>query len=118
MTSYDFNKIILSEPAPDETIPNFDIDAKSIDAQEIIRFKQDTKHRGLLVKWMMFVVSLWLLAVLVMLFVNPLLEIRDSVLITLLATTTVNVLGLANIILKGLFGDSFRKSRYRKKRLQ
>lgn len=118
MTSYDFDKIVLSEPVPDGNVPDFDIDARSMDAQEVIRFRQDTRHRGLLVKWMMIVVSSWLFAVLAILSISQLLGISDSVLIILLATTTVNVLGLANIILKGLFGDSFKKSRYRRKRPQ
>lgn len=54
---------------------------------------------------MMAVVSIWLIAVLLFTAFNKpwCLFIDNKVLITLLATTTVNVLGLANIILGGLF---------------
>lgn len=59
---------------------------------------------------MMGVVSIWLIAVLLFTTFNKpwCLDIDDKVLVTLLATTTLNVLGLANIILDGLFnGGSF-----------
>jgi len=91
------------------------VDQFGMDEQERIRFAQDTKHRGRLVLWMMWVVSIWLAAVLLFTAFNKLLclDIDNKVLITLLATTTLNVLGLARIILGGLFsGRSF----YKKKR--
>lgn len=78
-------------------------DADSIYQQKVKRFKQDTQHRKSLVVWMMFVVSVWLGAVLLIVCFSSRLSIADNVLITLLATTTINVLGLANIILKGMF---------------
>lgn len=80
-----------------------DTDASSMDEQEVYRFKQDTAHRKTLVKWMMWVVSLWLGIVLGIVIANRWLLIEKEIIITLLATTTINVLGLANIILRGMF---------------
>lgn len=87
------------------------VDALSLDAQEVLRFAQDTKHRRRLVCWMMWVVSLWLIAVLFIVISNQKmdLQIDNKVLITLLATTTVNILGLSRIVLNGLFGSQRRK---------
>lgn len=103
-----FDGITVSVPQEDRSdidVPDFDI--LPIEKQESIRFGQDTKHRKCLVYWMMVVVSIWLISVLLITtFNNPwCLNIDKKVLITLLATTTINVLGLANIILDGLFGD-------------
>jgi hypothetical protein len=69
------------------------------------RYKQDTKARGWLSRWVAWVVSLWLLAVILILVLNePLhLNISDIVRCTLLGTTSANVLGLPYIVLKGLF---------------
>lgn len=87
------------------------VDCLSRDVQYLERFKQDTKQRKTLVVWMIIVVSVWLAAVLVFTVFGNVwcLKIDKQVLITLLATTTINVLGLANIILKGLFGNRGRK---------
>lgn len=90
-----------------------DLDRWSMDKQTAERFGQDTKHRKWLVIWMMIVVSIWLVTVLIIIMFNiPLsLKIDDKVLITLLATTTVNVLGLSKIILGGLFDHPKRNKR-------
>lgn len=87
------------------------VDALSLDAQEVRRFAQDTKHRRTLVCWMMCVVSVWLGIVLLIVIFNKRMQIgiENEVLITLLATTTVNVLGLSRIVLNGLFGTQKRK---------
>lgn len=95
---------------------DYNIDAMSMGKQETIRFAQDTFHRRILVIWMMWVVSLWIAVVLFVVISNKFLTfgISDNVIMVLLATTTVNVLGLAKIILQGLFGrnrQSFRKLR-------
>ena len=50
--------------------------------------------------------SVWLIAILLILVFSAYLRLNDSVLIMLLGTTTANVLGLALIVLKGLFGKS------------
>lgn len=117
-----FDGITVSVPQEesrsDMDVPDFDI--LPIEKQESIRFGEDTKHRKCLVYWMMGVVSIWLISVLLITtFNNPwCLNIDIKVLITLLATTTINVLGLANIILDGLFGDhkSFKKFINKKRR--
>lgn len=64
---------------------------------------------------MMWVVSIWLLCVLLIMCLNQVLGlgIKVEVQITLLATTTLNVLGLANIILNGLFNHVGRRRRRR-----
>lgn len=81
-------------------------DELSLEAQEARRFEQDTRHRHTLVVWMMWVVSIWLAVVLIITVFNKIccFGIDESVLITLLATTTLNVLGLSRIVLGGLFG--------------
>lgn len=61
---------------------------------------QDILHRKILVFWVMGIVSLWLVAVLYIIVWR---DLSDTVKITLLTTTTVNILGLPYIILKGLF---------------
>jgi hypothetical protein len=83
-----------------------DVDKLDKEDQYSERFRQDTKQRKVLVRWMMWVVSIWLAIVLFCTIVGNILclNMDKQVLITLLATTTINVLGLANIILKGLFG--------------
>jgi hypothetical protein len=88
--------------------PLEDFDVLSIDKQEALRFSQDTRHRAVLVWWMIILVSIWLLSVLLFASFNKAwcLNISDNVLITLLATTTINVLGLSKIILGGLFGNN------------
>ena len=56
--------------------------------------------------WSCIVVSYWLYVVLNIVKYNySLYKLSDAVVITLLTTTTINVLGLTAIILKGLFYD-------------
>lgn len=105
----EFEKLTLKNAPPKDTAiesTNQDTDKLNLNEQKKIRFGQDTKHRKQLVCWMMWVVSIWLGIVMFILMFNKLLKfnIDNEILITLLATTTINVLGLANIILKGLFG--------------
>lgn len=82
-----------------------DLDIKSLEEQESERFGQDTGHRRTLIIWMIVIISSWLGLVIIVVFLNgPLrLGISDTVLATLLATTTANVLGLPSIILRDLF---------------
>ena len=89
------------------------VDYLSKDVQYLERFKQDTRQRRILVNWMMIVVTAWLFIVLLFTIFGNVwcLKIDNQVLITLLATTTINVLGLANIILKGLFGHKNRQKK-------
>lgn len=70
-------------------------------------YKQDMKHRDKLVEWVIGLVSFWVLIV-VMIVIKT--DLSDAVIITLLSTTTINILGLPYIILKGLFGDKDKKN--------
>lgn len=105
-TNISFEDFVLPD-AQLENLPNqlIDVDRNSKEKQVWERYKQDTKHRDRLVKWMMVVVSAWLFIaagiVITQLCINHILS--DTVLCALLTTTTANVLGLAVIVLRGLF---------------
>lgn len=77
----------------------------SLNEQIRERYSQDTRFRKHLARWVMWIVPAWLAIVLIIVFFCGfgLTSLDSSVLITLLATTTVNVLGLAYIVLKGIF---------------
>lgn len=62
------------------------------------------KHKNILVIWVMVLIPFWLINVLIVLFCNDsCLHLSNSVLNTLLATTTLNIIGLAGIVLRGYF---------------
>lgn len=90
-----------------------DIDTESKGAQIKERYRQDTRHRDYLVKWVVYTNSAWLIAILVIVIAHgaineegsDLFHLTDTVMVTLLATTTANVLGLALIVLRGLFNQ-------------
>ena len=116
--SNSFNGISISNENVSESGCNpTNADTYPMHKQKSIRFGQDTKHRRLLIKWMMAVVSAWLGIVLLIIILNNLLHfyISDKVLVTLLATTTINVLGLSKIILHGMFETSKESKHGRKK---
>lgn len=72
------------------------------------RYKQDTKWRDLLAKWVVWVTSIWMFTILVILLIEGFcstFDLEKEVLITLLATTTANVLGLPLIVLRGIFSE-------------
>lgn len=98
---------------PPDTSYIADKDEHSLREQKILyndRFKKDTTWRCRLSWWVIGVDSVWLTSILVILFLNTKsIQLSDSVLLMLLGTTTVNVLGLAFIVLKGLFGDYIPK---------
>lgn len=82
------------------------VDELSLNEQKKTRYSQDTRFRKHLAKWVMYIVPIWLALVIIIVILQGILQsfkLSDSVLITLLATTTVNVLGLAFIVLKGIF---------------
>ena len=81
-----------------------DVDKKEINRQK--RYEQNTEHRLFLAKWVVWTSSIWLFSVITILILvgATVLYLSPSVLNVLLATTTANVLGLAYIVLKGLFG--------------
>lgn len=105
---------IHSDP---RVLSNHDLDIDSDDlriqikmkALENERYNSDTKDRKWLAKWTAWVVSLWLLLVILILYFNNnvlCLLLSDAVLIALLGTTTLNVLGLSFIVLKGHFNST------------
>lgn len=83
------------------------VDESNLEKQKTRRYKKDTILRKSLAVWVKWTVSLWLLGVFVIILVNSFrkLNLSDGVLIALLTTTTINILGLAAIVLRGLFRD-------------
>lgn len=81
------------------------------------RYESDTKARGWLAKWTAIIVSVWLVLVMATLFFNNnAFNLDDKVLITLLGTTTLNVLGLSFIVLRGHFQSNEKEERPKKKK--
>lgn len=83
-----------------------DIDSGSILSQKGLfkqlqadRYLSDTRDRQWLAKWATCVVSFWLFSVLLIVILSR--HLSEAVLITLLGTTTLNVLGLTFIVLRG-----------------
>lgn len=77
------------------------------------RFVVDTKLRTHLTYFFSIVISLWLAAVIAILFFNDhylYLKLSDNVLIVLLTTTSINVIGMMLIILKNLFPQNIEQS--------
>jgi hypothetical protein len=110
----DFNYISidsnLTTPLIGDSFP-LDIDNLDIKKQaklKLERYKQDTDERRLLSHWVIAVVSSWLLLTVLILVFNRLLclKLSDTVCCMLLGTTTANILGLAFIVLKGLFPEN------------
>lgn len=71
------------------------------------RFDEDTGHRRELVKWVKILIPIYLACMFAVLAFSGLrffgFQIEPGVLVALLCTTTANVLGLAAIVLRGLF---------------
>lgn len=86
------------------------VDKKPLEEQERERYAQNTKHRHFLMRWVVWADSVWLGLVVAILALCGLgcMDLGDGVLAALLGTTTANVLGLAHIVLRGLFGGSRR----------
>jgi ABC-type transport system involved in cytochrome c biogenesis permease component len=98
--------IIRARPARPEH--DVDIDSDDLTAQRKLfenqRYREDTSHRKWLAVWTALVVTAWLLAVLYILLMNKKsIGLGDTVLVALLGTTTLNVLGLSYIVLRGHF---------------
>lgn len=97
-------------PCTDESLEPAlnNIDNESLATQERERYKQDTQQRKTLAFWVMWATSVWLGVVLLIVILQgaQVLTLNVSIVNVLLATTTVNVLGLAYIVLEGLFGKS------------
>jgi hypothetical protein len=70
------------------------------------RYRKDTIRKNNLARWVMWVVSIYLLLIFLLMFIIIFMfckPLSDAVIITLLGTTTINVLGLMYIVLKGYF---------------
>lgn len=100
-----FDKSVIPRNAP-ETLE--DVDDMTMREQRKNRFSQDTRYRRYLANWVMFIVPIWLICVVLILFLSGIsvIKLDNEVLITLLATTTINILGLAFILLKGIYPES------------
>lgn len=99
---------------------------------EMHRIEQNTKARRRLERWVTRLIVIYLLVVLgVFLFyavgsnlyfkgVKIGIEISDAVMVTILSTTTVNIIGLAIILVRGLFpgGNSSRFTSFEDKEPQ
>ena len=124
----DFEQLISNHTIDlDEIIRGLNDDDKSSKEEEIFKGKTDyrkrtskslknnryrlnTNLRFILAGWTVLVVTVWLWKVLeILVNNNERYCLSDSVLFTLLATTTVNVLGIIFIVLKDLFNG---KSEY------
>ncbi len=87
-----------------------DVDDLSMRKQIHIRYKQDTDFRKYFSVWVMIIAPVWLVATLVIVILCgcSVLVLPQSVINTLLATTTATVLGLAYIVLKGMFPEGVK----------
>lgn len=96
-------------PSPDSKEEN--IDSFKLSDQERIkreleneRYNSDTRDRKWLAEWSATIVSVWLFLVFIILVSNHRsLHLSDNVINVLLGTTTLNVLGLMYIVLRGHF---------------
>lgn len=100
---------ILSEIDQD-TLQDQDIDSDDLNLQEKRykneRYRDDTKNRSKLTTWASWVVSIYLgVVLLILIFNHHCICLSDTVLSVLLGTTTLNVLGLMYIVLKGYFQE-------------
>ncbi|WP_143257100.1 hypothetical protein [Alistipes onderdonkii] len=97
-----FNKEeIGAPPIAGERADNFNPDEYDLGKQKSWRYYHDTIHRKHLICWVMWIIPVWLLAVLaITAFAGA---VSDTVKTTLLVTTTANVIGLALVVLKGMF---------------
>ena len=97
---------ILKSPTDTSDV---DIDTANFDMQlefgrsKTERYRSDTNDRKWLAEWATAVVSLWLMAVIILLASKERFRLSDAVLVTLLGTTTLNVLGISFIVLRGHF---------------
>jgi len=93
---------------PEDNVDNYDLKE-----QRITRYQQNTRYRSLFAKWVLWIVPIWIGIILIMLLCQGLkwIALDDGVIITLLATTTANILGLAYIVLKGMFPEANGKNK-------
>lgn len=96
----------------DEDVDTFNITNQSAlrDKLKDKRYESDTNAREWLASWSATVVTIWLFFVLLTVVCNhDHFHLSDSVLNVLLGTTTLNVLGLSFIVLRGHFQSSSKE---------
>lgn len=105
--------LTVMKDAPNE--PSISANSKKLANSEMASFEElrnkryssDTSDRQWLAVWTAVTVSMWLLAVIGILICNTnRFHLSDKVLSVLLGTTTLNVLGLSFIVLRGHFQSS------------
>ena len=84
---------------PDKLEEASQLSLKKFEA-ELERIRKDTQNRSVFAYWTFGIITAWLIAVIVLLACNFL---SQSIYITLLTTTTLNVIGLPAIVLRGYF---------------
>ncbi len=106
-TTSDFEKFSLDRIpiVPFWASKEEDYDKHGLPWQKAKRYAEDTGHRKGLISWVKWNVSFSLILTFSILFLNNAfkLQISDTVLVALLTTTTANILGLAFIVLRGMF---------------
>lgn len=109
MTDFDFNETPQPNPPAKDKSNDADPDASILKDQIKKRYEQDTIWREIFANWVIKINTRWLTAVIVILCLSSYINLSDNVLMVLLGTTTINVLGLAHIVLKGLFQENRSK---------
>lgn len=104
MNFEDFSKINVGAKGV-SSLDVDDIDVSSLKEQERRRYAQDTKYRKHLTQWVMHIVPVWLAGIffVVCMCASKVWYLSDIAFSALLTTTTANILGLAYIVLKGMF---------------
>lgn len=105
------NRIATKVTKSDDNDSDIDRDSDGLDFQiehqraKTARYLSNTKDRQWLAEWSTGVVSIWLFFVLLIVINSNSLKLSDAVLGILLGTTTLNVLGLTAIVLRGHFSS-------------
>lgn len=91
-----------------EETESIDFDSRSMADQALMlknkRFSRDTEDRSELAHKTFWLIVAWLSCVAILLAFNSIwFHLSDSVLLMLLGTTTINIIGLAAIVLNGYF---------------
>lgn len=91
---------------PSEKASDSDIDLRDIAYQQGRRYSQDTDLRAKLTTWVTCIISVWLAVCLLILIFKGLglFHLDTTETVTLLSTTTANIIALGYIVLKGMFG--------------
>lgn len=84
---------------------SWDSDVMDLRSQKRDRYRQDTSYRRYFAIWVMVIVPVWLASILVLVYLDGFdkIHINDPVFIAFLTNSTATVLGLAYIVLKGIF---------------